>query len=145
MSFDEYVEKVTDVTGETKDKIDKKDEDKPVGTHSNASDETTKDDDQQDSDEPKEEEKQPIYYLTGNVLKQLQSSPYLEQFKGTDYDVLLMDDPIDEWVIQSLPAYQEYPLKSAMSHDLDLGGDAKQQEKKKQDIEKKAKEHKNLL
>jgi len=71
-----------------------------------------------------------IYYLTGENLTSLLNSPLLESLKAKDYEVLLMVDPIDEWVTQSLFEYKEKKLKSAEKGDLDLDkvDDAKKNE-----------------
>ncbi len=61
-----------------------------------------------------------IYYLTGENLPSLLNSPLLESLKANDYEVLLMVDPIDEWVTQSLYEYKEKKLKSAEKGDLEL-------------------------
>jgi molecular chaperone HtpG len=61
-----------------------------------------------------------IYYITGENLSALIHSPLLEQLKSKDYEVLLMTDPIDEWVTQTLTEYDGKPLKSAEKGDLDL-------------------------
>lgn len=62
-----------------------------------------------------------IYYITGEKLSALIHSPLLEQLKSKDYEVLLMTDPIDEWVTQTLTEYDGKPLKSAEKGDLNLG------------------------
>jgi molecular chaperone HtpG len=67
----------------------------------------------------KEDQKE-IYFLTGESLTSLMNSPLLESLKAKDYEVVLMVDPIDEWVTQSLPEYKEKKLKSAEKGDLDL-------------------------
>ncbi len=67
----------------------------------------------------KEDQKE-IYYITGENLASLANSPLLEALKAKDYEVLLMVDPIDEWVTQSLPEYKEKKLKSAEKGDLDV-------------------------
>jgi len=67
----------------------------------------------------KEDQKE-IYFLTGENLTSLMNSPLLESLKAKDYEVILMIDPIDEWVTQSLPEYKEKKLKSAEKGDLDL-------------------------
>ena len=67
----------------------------------------------------KEDQKE-IYFLTGESLASLMNSPLLESLKAKDYEVLLMVDPIDEWVTQSLPEYKEKKLKSAEKGDLDV-------------------------
>ncbi len=61
-----------------------------------------------------------IYYLTGENLSALINSPLLEQLKSKDVEVLLMTDPIDEWVTQALTEYDGKKLKSAEKGDLDL-------------------------
>jgi len=61
-----------------------------------------------------------IFYITGENLTALINSPHLEALKEKDYEVLLMADPVDEWVIQSLNEYDGKPLKSAEKGDLAL-------------------------
>ncbi|PID39646.1 MAG: molecular chaperone HtpG [Proteobacteria bacterium] len=61
-----------------------------------------------------------IFYITGDKLSALINSPHLETLKEKDYEVLLMTDPVDEWVVQSLTEYDGKPLKSAEKGDLDL-------------------------
>ncbi len=67
----------------------------------------------------KEDQKE-IYFLTGESLTSLMNSPLLESLKAKDFEVVLMVDPIDEWVTQSLPEYKTKKLKSAEKGDLDL-------------------------
>jgi molecular chaperone HtpG len=67
-----------------------------------------------------QEDQKEIYYLTGESLTSLVNSPLLESLKAKDYEVILMVDPIDEWVTQSLPEYKEKKLKSAEKGDLDV-------------------------
>jgi len=67
----------------------------------------------------KEDQKE-IYYLTGENITSLMNSPLLESLKARDYEVILMVDPVDEWVTQSLPEYKKKKLKSAEKGDLDL-------------------------
>jgi molecular chaperone HtpG len=70
-----------------------------------------------------------IYYITGDNLKALLNSPHLEKLKAKDYEVLLMTDPVDEWVVQTLTDFDTKKLKSAEKGDLDLDGtDAKKQD-----------------
>jgi molecular chaperone HtpG len=61
-----------------------------------------------------------IFYITGENLSALINSPLLEQLKKKEVEVLLMTDPIDEWVTQSLTEYDGKKLKSAEKGDLDL-------------------------
>lgn len=61
-----------------------------------------------------------IYYITGDNLTAIVNSPHLEKLKEKDYEVLLMTDPVDEWVVQSLNEYEGKSLKSAEKGDLNL-------------------------
>ena len=61
-----------------------------------------------------------IYYITGENMSALINSPLLEQLKSKDFEVLLMTDPIDEWVTQALTEYDGKKLKSAEMGDLNL-------------------------
>ncbi|MBT8371631.1 MAG: molecular chaperone HtpG, partial [Deltaproteobacteria bacterium] len=61
-----------------------------------------------------------IYYITGENMSALINSPLLEQLKSKDFEVLLMTDPVDEWVTQALTEYDGKKLKSAEKGDLDL-------------------------
>lgn len=61
-----------------------------------------------------------IYYMTGDSLATLINSPHLERLKEKDIEVLLMTDPIDEWVIRDLHEYEKKTFKSAEKGDLNL-------------------------
>jgi len=85
-----------------------------------------------------------IFYLTGKSVVEIEQSPYLEQFKTHKKDVLLMGDPLDEYITQSLTSYKWIDLKNASSPDIHLG-DKKDIEKQKKETEKQEKEHKWFL
>ncbi len=61
-----------------------------------------------------------IYYITGDTLPSIINSPHLEALKEKNYEVLLMTDPVDEFVVQTLPEYQGKQLKSAEKGDLEI-------------------------
>ncbi|MBF0100346.1 MAG: molecular chaperone HtpG [Desulfobacterales bacterium] len=61
-----------------------------------------------------------LYYITGDNLVSLINSPHLEILKEKNFEVLLMTDPIDEWVVQNLTEYEGKKLKSAEKGDLGL-------------------------
>jgi molecular chaperone HtpG len=63
-----------------------------------------------------------IFYITGDDANALLNSPHLEQLKEKDYEVLLMTDPVDEWVVQNLTEFDGKPLKSAEKGELDVEG-----------------------
>jgi len=70
-------------------------------------------------------EQKDIYYITGESLSSIINSPHLEALKEKEYEVLLLTDPVDEWVVMSLTEYDGKPLKSAEKGDLDIEGDKK--------------------
>ncbi|MFC1482956.1 molecular chaperone HtpG [Candidatus Margulisiibacteriota bacterium] len=82
------------------------------------------------------EEQSEIYYITGENRENIISSPHLEAFKDKKYEVLLMTDPIDEWVVSSLSEYKGKKLKSITKGDIELKDEEKEKAKEK---------HKDLL
>lgn len=52
--------------------------------------------------EAKPAEQKEILYLTGETREQLENSPYLEAYRSRGSDVLLLTDPIDEFLAPSL-------------------------------------------
>ena len=59
-----------------------------------------------------------IYYITGDDAGALINSPHLERLKEKQYEVLLMTDPVDEWVVEALVEYDGKKLQSAEKGDL---------------------------
>jgi molecular chaperone HtpG len=62
-----------------------------------------------------------IYYITAENLATARNSPHLEIFRDKGVEVLLLTDPIDEWVTAHLSEFDDKPLKSVMKGELDLG------------------------
>lgn len=79
-------------------------------------------------------EQKHIYFITGDSLSQVNNSPYLEKLKEKGFEVLLLVDPVDEWVVDSLNEFKGKKLQSIMREGLDLDTD---EEKKKKEEEKK--------
>ncbi len=61
-----------------------------------------------------------IYYITGDNFAALANSPHLERLKEKDLEVVLMTDPIDEWVVQHLGQFDDKKFTSAEKGDLGL-------------------------
>jgi molecular chaperone HtpG len=59
-----------------------------------------------------------IYYLTGEERGPLEHSPYLEAFRAKGQDVLLLTDPIDEFILPGLPEYKGKRLQAADRGEL---------------------------
>ncbi len=69
-----------------------------------------------------------IFYITGENLTALANSPHLESLKEKKIEVLLMSDPVDEWVVQALPEYDGKKLKSAEKGELEESAEPKKAE-----------------
>ncbi len=71
-----------------------------------------------------------IYYITGEDTKTLINSPHLEKLIEKDYEVLLMNDPVDEFFVGSVGQYKEKNFKSAEKGDLGISDvdDSKKEE-----------------
>ncbi len=70
-----------------------------------------------------------IYYLAGDSREVLEQSPLLESMKVKSWEVLLLTDPADEFVVDSLHEYKGKQLKAIDKAGIDqsnLGDDVKQ-------------------
>lgn len=76
-----------------------------------------------------------IYYIAGGKEEVLRSNPLLQTYKAKGYEVLIMDDDIDEIVVTSIPTYKDVPLKAI--NKSNAMEDLKTEEEKKVEEEKK--------
>merc|ERR1712054_418760 len=75
-------------------------------------------------------ENQPgIYYVTGESIKSVQKSPFIEKLKKKGYEVIFMCDPMDEYCVQQLKDYDDKKLICATKEGLAMEDD--EDEKKK--------------
>lgn len=85
-----------------------------------------------------------IFYLTGESRAVVESSPHLEAFKAKGIEVLLLVDPVDELLVQSLTEYENKRLKSIWKGTVELGSEEEREQQKKA-LEAKEAEVKDLL
>ncbi len=80
-----------------------------------------------------------IYYITGNDIEALTRSPQLEGFRSRGIEVLLLTDPVDEFWVPMVGAYEEKSFKSATQGGADFddikADDTQSDEKKADDKE----------
>ncbi|MDD3153230.1 MAG: molecular chaperone HtpG [Victivallaceae bacterium] len=72
-----------------------------------------------------------IYFITGDSRKNVESNPALELCRSKGYDVLLMIDPIEEWVMNSNFQFDKKLFKSVAKGELELDGADKEAAEKK--------------
>ena len=61
-----------------------------------------------------------IYYLAGDDLERLKSSPHLEGFRARGVEVLLLPDPVDSFWVMSGTGFDGKPFKSVTQGAADL-------------------------
>ncbi|HSU65363.1 MAG TPA: molecular chaperone HtpG [Tepidisphaeraceae bacterium] len=71
-----------------------------------------------------------IYFLTGETRSMLENSPYVESFKARGQEVLLLTDPVDEYLTGSLHQYKDKPLRPVDRGETEA--DKEQAEKNKE-------------
>ncbi len=72
-----------------------------------------------------------IYYVIGDSFQTAKNSPHLEVFRKKGIEVLLLSDPIDEWLVTHLREFSGKELRSVSKGELDLGKLEDLEEKKK--------------
>jgi len=80
------------------------------------------------------EGQQEIFYLTGERVESLRSSPQLEGFAKRGIEVLLLSDHVDDFWVNVVTNYKGKAFKSVTRADIDLSkveGDAKTKEAEK--------------
>jgi len=80
------------------------------------------------------EKQEDIYYFAGEEKDQMLNSPLVQKFKEKDINVLLLDDPIDEFCVQNLGEYEKKKLKNVAKGDIKFGDEDDLQKKKEKKI-----------
>merc|ERR1712159_389006 len=73
-----------------------------------------------------------IFYITGESVASVSSSPFIETLRKKGMEVLYLVDPIDEYGVQQLKEYDGKKLKSVAKEGLDL--DTEDEKKKTEEL-----------
>ncbi len=85
-----------------------------------------------------------IFYLTGESRAAIESSPHLEAFAARGYEVLYLDDPVDEILVQFVTEHDSKRLRSVAKGEVDLGSESERKEARAQ-LDEQKKELGDLL
>merc|ERR1719352_796809 len=80
-----------------------------------------------------------IYYITGESIAGVSTSPFIETLKKKGIEVVYMVDPIDEYCVQQLKEFEGKKLKSVTKEGLDL-----EDEDEKKTLEEQKAEYEGL-
>ncbi len=85
-----------------------------------------------------------LYYLHTPSAKEWMTNPHIHKCQIRGLDVLLMTDPIDEYMLSMLRTYKEHEFANIASSEVKLPEHKEEWEQKKK-VEKAEKKHKDFL
>jgi HSP90 family molecular chaperone len=70
-----------------------------------------------------QDQQKEIYYANGPSIQAIEKNPALEAFKKKEIEVLYLDNPLDEFVLDHLHEYKEKSFKMVESADIEVKED----------------------
>lgn len=86
------------------------------------------------------EDQKYIYYACGETVDKIKMLPVMETLSDKGYEVLCMDDSIDEFCTEMIAKYDDKEFKSILDADLGL-----ESEEEREEIKKQSEDNKELL
>jgi molecular chaperone HtpG len=77
------------------------------------------------------DDQEEIYYITGESMEVVRSSPHLEAFKDRGYEVLFLTDTVDELMVQAVTEFEGKKLRSIGKGTVELGTKEEREEAEK--------------
>lgn len=71
-----------------------------------------------------------IFFLTGPSMDEIKKSPFVERIIARGYEVLYLDEPIDEYLIQNIYDFDHKPFQNAAKEGLKFGDESDEQQDK---------------
>ena len=78
-----------------------------------------------------------IYYASGESVDKIDMLPVVERFKDKEYEVLYLNDYVDEFTLQSLMEYEGHKFVNVNNDDVNLDTEEEKEELKKKNEDSK--------
>ncbi|MGO1369484.1 MAG: molecular chaperone HtpG [Senegalia sp. (in: firmicutes)] len=86
-----------------------------------------------------------IYYASGDSIDKIEKLPQTERVLDEGYEILYLDDDVDEFAIKMINEYKEKEFKSVSSGDLGIEDDEETKDETKEENTKLFEDMKNVL
>ncbi len=82
------------------------------------------------------ESQEKIYYILGDDERSVARSPHLDFFRDNGYEVIMLTDPMDSFMLMGLRKYGDYDLQNVAAPDLELptAGESPDDESKSEEL-----------
>jgi len=81
-----------------------------------------------------QEEQEYIYFAAGDGKDSLGKLPSIQKLKELNYEVILFEDPLDEYMMGHLTEFGDYKIKNVQKGEIDLGEESNYEKKRLQKL-----------